>query len=105
MPTSSRPELLDAEQRARRRRRAEVRARLLGLVLDRDADAVVHLGDGAHALDREPPQLAVVGLERVVEAVLAGPQLDRRRAEPPGDVDALLAQLAARAGGRPDRGW
>ena len=43
--------LLDAEQRARRGRPAEVRPRLLGLVLDRDADAVVHLGDGAHAVD------------------------------------------------------
>ena len=36
----------------------DVGARLLGLVLDGDPDVRVHLGDAAHAVELEPPELA-----------------------------------------------
>jgi hypothetical protein len=85
------PDRLNAEQRARGGREGQVGARLLELVLDRHTHTGVHFGDAAHAVELESPELGVVGLEGVVEAVLARPQLHGRGAELLGDVDALLA--------------
>ena len=86
-------ELVDPHERPGRGGEADVGARLLRLVLDGHADAGIHVGDRADAVELEPPQLSIVGLERVVEAVLARPQLHGRSAKLPRRVDALLAEL------------
>ena len=105
MPMSSRPICLDAEQRARRRRERDVRARLLGLVLDRHADAGVHLGDGPHAVELEPPELARSRPGRGSRSRPGRARASRsarraawRRRRPP-------RRSRARGGGRPGRGW
>ena len=51
------------------------------------------LGHRAHALDRVVPELRVVDLERVVEPVLAGPELDVLGVELVRHLNGLLAEV------------
>src|SRR5665647_2296391 len=68
-------DLLQGEQRARHRVVAHVDARLTRLVLDDELEVRVLLRELRDPVHRHLPQLVVVDLERVVPAVLAGPEL------------------------------
>ena len=106
MPMSSRADLRDAHQRPRRGREADVHPRLLGLVLDRHADVVVHRRDRAHAVEREPPQLAVVRLQRVGRnPSWPGHSLTVGAPSCFADADRLLAQLERLRCAPPGPGW
>ena len=85
-------DLIDGEERLGTGRQRHVAARFLELVLDGE-----HLVRGARhdltdAVELVVPDLHVVDLERVVVAVLAGPELHVVRAELTGHVDGLLAE-------------
>ena len=59
----------------------------------------------AQAVDGQLPDVVVVDLERVVPAVLAGPQLHVVAAEFLGQLGGLVQQRQAPARGRPGPGW
>ena len=93
MPDVGQADLLDAEQRAGHRVVAHVHARLAGLVLDDELEVGVLAGELPTPSIERLPQRAVVDLERVVPAVLAGPELDVVGAEVPHHSGCLGDQI------------
>src|SRR5699024_11293834 len=86
-------DLLDAQQRAGDRVEAHVHPRLARFVLDDEVQVRVLAGELAHTVQGRLPQRAVVHLERVVPAVLAGPELHVVGTEVAHHAGGLGAQL------------
>ena len=93
MPTLSDAHVLDGQQRTGGRAEEHVDARLFELVFDGELHGRVGPGDRGDPLDGVIPETPVIGLERIVEPILAGPELDVLGIERTRHVDGLLAQV------------
>ncbi len=89
-PNVIQPDLLNAQQRLRRRIPGHFNARLARLVFDGEFHVRVCAGQLAHAVDRQLPQVFVIDLERIIPAILTGPDLNVVRAQLAYDVGRFV---------------
>ena len=106
-PEVRRPRLPDREQGRAHVRHEGVAARLVRLVFEGDVDGWIVAGDLVESRDGVVPHPPVVGLEGIVEAVLAEPERHQRAAHlgervdaAPGEVDGLAPPFRVGIGER-----